>query len=64
MAQSFGEHYMEFINLVFEHYRIIISENNFTKYTEYDYNDYAKWAKDNGKQLVPSPEQGHYSLIW
>lgn len=60
--KSYGkENYEKMLEHVFKTYRIIVSENNFTKY-DYTYNDYAAWAKSKNVHIVPPPNVNKYVL--
>lgn len=64
MATAYGEEdYNNMIKHVFETFRIVISENNFTKYPLYDYKAYHDWAVKNNVKIIPNPDAGKYTLV-
>lgn len=63
LARTFGDDYEKLIKHIFSKYRIVISENNFTKYKNINYSSYAEWAKNNNVKIIPSPIDGNYALV-
>lgn len=61
--EAFGkDDYNKLIEDAFKRYEIIISENNFDKYEDYDYETYRKWANEHKYSIIPSPLEGRYVL--
>jgi hypothetical protein len=56
------ENYSKLLMHIFENYRIVVSENNFTKYTTFTYKTYKEWADKNRIPIIPSPEDAKYEL--
>ena len=61
--EAFGEdNYNKMIEDAFKRYDIIISENNFDKYEEYNYEAYKKWADEHKFSIIPNPIMGRYAI--